>query len=72
MMSFQQAYRKIGRDLELAQKDLAALRDIFLGRGTSEDKGEFVELKKEEKELEVKLKAAQMKEKKMYGNMFAS
>ncbi|KAJ3027745.1 UNVERIFIED_CONTAM: hypothetical protein HDU68_003190 [Siphonaria sp. JEL0065] len=66
-----QAYRKIGRDLELAQKDLNSLRDLFVGRGIAEDNGEFVELKREEKELEVKFKAVQLKEKKMYGNMFA-
>ncbi|KAJ3047231.1 hypothetical protein HDU99_009548, partial [Rhizoclosmatium hyalinum] len=65
------AYRKIGRDLELAQKDLNTLRDLFTGRGMTEDQAEFVELKREEKELDVKLKAAQAKEKKMFSNMFA-
>ncbi|KAJ3074659.1 hypothetical protein HDU98_010655 [Podochytrium sp. JEL0797] len=67
-----QAYRKIGRDLELAQKDLNALRDLLVGRGAAEENAEFMELKREEKELDAKLKAVEMKEKKMFSNMFSA
>ncbi|TPX72542.1 hypothetical protein CcCBS67573_g05781 [Chytriomyces confervae] len=66
-----QAYRKVGRDLDLAQADLNTLRDQFVKRGVDEMQPEFVELKKEEKELEVKLREARAKEKKMFSNMFA-
>ncbi|KAJ3120865.1 hypothetical protein HK100_012614 [Physocladia obscura] len=65
-----QAYRKIGRDLDLARKDLNTLRDLFLSRETSEDSSEYVELQREEQELENKFHAANQKEQQMYKNLF--
>ncbi|KAI8622602.1 hypothetical protein BC830DRAFT_1214117 [Chytriomyces sp. MP71] len=66
-----QAHRKIGRDLDLAQADLTTLRELLVSRGVAEDHMEFVELKKEEKDLDLKLKEAAKKEKMMFSNMFS-
>ncbi|KAJ3393334.1 hypothetical protein HDU84_002129 [Entophlyctis sp. JEL0112] len=65
-----QAFRKIGRDLDLAQADLTTLRKLLVSKDISEDAPEFVELKREEKELGRKLNEAKLKEEKMFRNMF--
>ncbi|KAJ3317013.1 hypothetical protein HDU76_001415 [Blyttiomyces sp. JEL0837] len=65
-----QAYRLLGRDLDLAQADFAKLRGVLIERGVGETAGEWFELKREEKELEKKWKAVKDKEKAMFSKMF--
>ncbi|KAJ3417569.1 hypothetical protein HDV05_000026 [Chytridiales sp. JEL 0842] len=66
-----QAYMKIGRDLDLAEKDLSSMRDILKARGVDESGAEWVELKREEKELERLMSVVRSKEKAMFSKMFA-
>ncbi|KAI8854904.1 hypothetical protein BC829DRAFT_378782 [Chytridium lagenaria] len=66
-----QAYARIGRDLDLAGKDLDMLRKVLVKKGVEEGSAEWVELRREEKALERLLKVNTEKEKRMYGNMFA-
>jgi len=56
-----QAYLRVGRDLELAQKDLDALAAL---------NPSLPDLKAEQKLLQEKQRAAREKEKKMFGDMF--
>ncbi|KAJ3105821.1 hypothetical protein HDU97_007465 [Phlyctochytrium planicorne] len=66
-----QAYNRIGRDLDLAEKDVKSIRRILTEKELPETSPEWVELKREEKVLEKLLKANKEKEKKMFGKMFA-
>ncbi|KAJ3164002.1 hypothetical protein HK101_000537 [Irineochytrium annulatum] len=66
-----QAYLRLGRDLDLAEKDLLRLKEVFQRQGIAETAGEWLELKKEEKNLDRLMKANHAKEKKMFANMFA-
>ncbi|KAJ3045278.1 hypothetical protein HDV00_011150 [Rhizophlyctis rosea] len=67
-----QAYVRIGRDLELAQKDYIRLRSILERRKDlyPANGPEWTELKREEKVLEEKMRLYREKEKKMFGKMF--
>ncbi|KAJ3298238.1 hypothetical protein HK104_010946 [Borealophlyctis nickersoniae] len=67
-----QAYLRIGRDLELAERDYKALRSILEKEPDvyREDGPEWAELRREEKALETKWRVYREKEKKMFGKMF--
>ncbi|KAJ3105786.1 hypothetical protein HDU96_008443 [Phlyctochytrium bullatum] len=65
-----QARAKIGRDLDLAAQDLDTLRAVFAAKNIPETGAEWVELKREEQNLQKLLKASEAKERKMYSNMF--
>jgi tetratricopeptide (TPR) repeat protein len=65
-----QAYLRIGRDLELAEKDLNTLKNIFKRKNISETSPEWLEVKRIEKEVEKKVTASRKKEKEMYSNIF--
>jgi tetratricopeptide (TPR) repeat protein len=66
-----QAYMKIGRDLDLAEKDLSRMKQVLTELGVAETAGEWVELKREEKELERLMSIVKNKEKAMFSKMFA-
>ncbi|KAJ3055116.1 hypothetical protein HK097_011429 [Rhizophlyctis rosea] len=67
-----QAYVRLGRDLDLAEKDYERVKKVLEGRKDlyQENGPEWAELRREEKVLEAKLKAHRDKEKKMFGKMF--
>ncbi len=67
-----QAYTRIGRDLELAEKDLNAAKEIVSQDNNASNGSILQEILLEEKLLVARLKQYHDKEKKMYSSMFSS